>query len=244
MYKIGCSEIWGGNKNANTDVCTSAITASLYSNAADGGKGGDIYYFSVCGADKQTRLAIADVVGHGEKVSDVSSWLYDAMSARMNEGQGSSVLEEVNQTAYDKGLDALTTAAVVAFYREWDELYVSYAGHPPVYTWGQDKWAAVKMPSETRGANLPLGLDEGTPYDQHVAPINRGGCILIYSDGVLEAHNTNNELFGEERLAKALAEAGDASPYDVKQRILEALHTHTGGSLDHDDVTLLAIQVH
>ena len=113
MYEIGCSEIWGGNKDLDTDVCTSAITASVYSSAADGGKGGDIYYFSVCGADKQTRLAIADVVGHGQKVSDVSAWLYDAMAAQMNEGQGSAVLAHVNRTAYEKGLDALTTAAVV-----------------------------------------------------------------------------------------------------------------------------------
>jgi len=244
MHEIGCSEIWGGNKNVDTDVCTSAITASVYSSSADGGKGGDIYYFSVCGADKQTRLAIADVVGHGESVSDVSSWLYDAMAGRMNEAEGSAVLADVNQIACSKGLDALTTAAVVAFYREWDQLYVSYAGHPPVYTWASGDWTALKLGHESKGANLPLGIDEDTPYDQHEAPLDRSGCVLLYSDGVLEAQNEDGELFGETRLANVLAKADNAEPYDVKQHIVDALHQHTGGPLNHDDVTLLAIRVH
>jgi len=244
MYQIGCSEIWGGNENADTDVCTSAVTASVYSSSADGGKGGDVYYFSVCGADKQTRLAIADVVGHGEQMSHVSGWLYDAMAARLNEGRGSAVLADVNYAACCKGLDALTTAAVVAFYREWDQVYVSYAGHPPVYTWNAGGWTAVRFDDAPRGSNLPLGLDQGTPYQQHEAPLDRSGCVLLYSDGVLEAPNADGELFGEERLAEVLQSASSSEPYEVKRRIVDALHAHTGGDLAHDDVTLLAIQVH
>jgi sigma-B regulation protein RsbU (phosphoserine phosphatase) len=198
----------------------------------------------VCGADKQTRLAIADVVGHGEQVSDVSGWLYNAMAARLNESEGDSVLADVNAVACTHGLDALTTAAVVAFYREWDQIYVSYAGHPPVYTWNAGGWTAARFDHAPRGANLPLGLDEGTPYEQHETPLDRCGCVLLYSDGVLEAPNADGELFGEERLATVLREAGSEGPYEVKRRIVDALLTHTGGKLAHDDVTLLAIQVH
>ena len=85
MHRIQCTEIWGGIKNQDADVCSRGLTASLYSSACEGGKGGDIYYLSVCGEDKLTRIAIADVVGHGEQVSAVSQWLYDTLQDRMND---------------------------------------------------------------------------------------------------------------------------------------------------------------
>ena len=56
MRRLKCAEIWGGIKNTDLDVCSSGVTVSLYSSACDGGRGGDVYYFSVCGADRVTRL--------------------------------------------------------------------------------------------------------------------------------------------------------------------------------------------
>ncbi len=48
-----------------------------------GGLGGDIYYFGVCKGDTITRLAIADVTGHGEAVSEIGQYVYDALKAHM-----------------------------------------------------------------------------------------------------------------------------------------------------------------
>ena len=62
MQEIRCAEIWGGIRNFDTDVCTSGLTASLSAQSASGGKGGDIYFFSVCGADRLTRIAIASLL--------------------------------------------------------------------------------------------------------------------------------------------------------------------------------------
>jgi serine phosphatase RsbU (regulator of sigma subunit) len=45
--------------------------------------GGDIYYFGVCKGDTITRLAIADVTGHGEAVSEISQYVYDSLKAHM-----------------------------------------------------------------------------------------------------------------------------------------------------------------
>ena len=49
----------------------------------DGGLGGDIYYFGVCKGDIITRLAIADVTGHGEAVSEISQYVYDTLKDHM-----------------------------------------------------------------------------------------------------------------------------------------------------------------
>jgi hypothetical protein len=45
--------------------------------------GGDIYFFGVCKGDTITRLAIADVTGHGEAVSEISRFVYDSLKAHM-----------------------------------------------------------------------------------------------------------------------------------------------------------------
>ena len=111
MQKISCETIWGGIRNENIDICSSQVEASLYSSSATGGKGGDIYYMSVCGDDQVTRVALADVAGHGQTVSDISQWLYDSLEARMSSLDGNLILSDLNCLALERGISALTTSA-------------------------------------------------------------------------------------------------------------------------------------
>ena len=123
MYRIKCAEIWGGIQNQEQDVCSAGIVASLYSSASDGGKGGDIYYLSVCESDLLTRIAIADVRGHGQAVSEVSQFIFDTLKRYMNDTAEEEVLADVNRLAVSKGLEAMTTAAVISFYRKDNNLH-------------------------------------------------------------------------------------------------------------------------
>ena len=113
--KLPCSGVWGGVRNLDKDINVGGVVASLYSSSCDGGKGGDIYYFGVCKDDNLTRLAIADVVGHGQAVSDVSEYIYAALKTHMCNPDSGSILSEINQIASRHGLRAMTTAAVVAY---------------------------------------------------------------------------------------------------------------------------------
>ncbi|MFC1829953.1 hypothetical protein ACFL0O_10115 [Thermodesulfobacteriota bacterium] len=81
--RLECKEIWGGIHDRDIEVSAGKVIASIYSAACCGGRGGDIYYFGVCKGDIITRLAIADVVGHGEAVSEVSRYVYDSLKAHM-----------------------------------------------------------------------------------------------------------------------------------------------------------------
>jgi hypothetical protein len=81
--RLECAGIWGGIRNRDIEVTAGKVIGSIYSAACEGGKGGDIYYFGVCKGDIITRLAIADVVGHGEVVSEVSQYVYDSLKAHM-----------------------------------------------------------------------------------------------------------------------------------------------------------------
>jgi hypothetical protein len=81
--RIECKVIWGGIQNIDTEVTAGKFIGSIYSAASDGGQGGDIYFFGVCRVDIITRLAIADVTGHGDTVSEVSQYVYDSLKAHI-----------------------------------------------------------------------------------------------------------------------------------------------------------------
>lgn len=82
-HRLECKGIWGGIRNRDLEIAAGKVIGSIYSSACEGGKGGDIYYFGVCQGDIITRLAIADVVGHGEAVTKISRYVYDSLKTHM-----------------------------------------------------------------------------------------------------------------------------------------------------------------
>lgn len=245
VHRIRCAEVWGGIRNADLDAVTSGVRASLFSSACDGGRGGDVYFFSVCGADSLTRVALADVTGHGEAVARIGEWLHDALAARMNSLRGDRVLAELNDLADHYGYDAISTLAVVQYYRRKTQLYVSYAGHPPalVFRRSSGEWLPAKIPNRKGMFDLPIGVSEDTRYSQQAIPLASGDRVLLYTDGVIEAPDMAGNLFGTERLLATARQAAGASLCELKAAVLEAVRRHTGGPLDHDDVTVLAMEV-
>jgi sigma-B regulation protein RsbU (phosphoserine phosphatase) len=81
--RIECKGVWGGIRDNDIEVSHGKVIASIYSAACCGGKGGDIYYFGVCKDGEITRLAVADVAGHGKTVAEVSQYVYDSLKDHM-----------------------------------------------------------------------------------------------------------------------------------------------------------------
>lgn len=243
MHRLKCAEIWGGIENRDSDVCSSDMTVSLYSSSCAGGKGGDVYYSSVCSFDRVTCLVLADVVGHGEPVSRISQWVYDQLVMRLDNPDLPGLVSELNRGVMGKGIGGMTTAVIMSYYRNLEHLYYCYAGHPPMLACrGNSGWNEVLL-SHRRGlTNLPLGVSKRARYDIGDVALARGDGLLIFSDGVVEACDSRGEHFGTDRLRAALAGMRGTSPMEVKSIILKRLREWTGGPFDHDDVTLLAIR--
>ncbi len=244
MYEIKCGEVWGGIRGTDIHAVTSGVEAALFSSACDGGKGGDIYYFSVCSSDLLTRIAIADVMGHGKAVSDTSEWLFNSLRDRMNTTDGNDVLSDLNRLAVEHGRKAMTTAAVAAFYRETNDLSFSYAGHHPVLIRRKaaSEWMSLELPETDHPANLPLGVIKELPYDQSTFPLSSGDLVFLYTDGLIEAPNPAGDFFEETGLMATLRSA-TGGPKEVKNAVLGALNNHVNGALVHDDVTFLAVSI-
>ncbi len=92
---------------------------------------------------------------------------------------------------------------------------------------------------EPRATGMPLGLLPGLEYEEQEVTIAPGSTALLYSDGVVEAHDPDRELYGFPRIRALVGRtAGD----EVVQAVLDDLEAFTGpGSEQEDDITLVSI---
>jgi phosphoserine phosphatase RsbU/P len=244
MRRIRCAEIFGGNTLADTDVCTRGLTASVFSVASEGERGGDVYYFSVCSSDLLTRIAVLDMRGHGKQVSHLSEWLYKSLEDHMNSLDGASVLSDLNVQIHSHGFEAITTAAVLSYYVGDSNLYFSYAGHPPALVRRSAAgWITLPIADTKAPANLPLGVLRNAHFDQQALALQPGDRFAVYTDGVVECPDPAGRLFGEDRLAEDLEAHPDLPIQELKQAIASSLRLWGGDSLVHDDCTFMIAEV-
>ena len=144
----------------------------------------------------------------------------------------------------------MTTAAVVAYYRQEREARVSYAGHPPVlYRRAEDKAWSFARPPDRKGRrdgfplNIPLAVDLDTQYRQISLPMGIGDQLFVYTDGIIDTPNPSGANFGLERLKDVLDANARASLSKLKSAVLAALSQYAQDALDHDDVTLIALEI-
>jgi len=246
MSFMGCGTIWGGVHNVDLNSDTQVLSVSVYCSAADGGKGGDVYYFSVCGGQRVSRVVIGDVNGHGEKVSQIGTWLYDSLLKHKNIYGEDKILSDLNRRVTRRGLEALTTMASISYYKNNSHLYFSYAGHPPamICRRSDQKWEPLLLEyTPKKMTNIPLGISEDAHYTQNDLPIQSGDKLVLYTDGVLETANANNEMYGRARLQEILESLKNEEPEAIKKGVIQSLYDHSNAQLNHDDITFIVIHI-
>ena len=144
----------------------------------------------------------------------------------------------------------MTTAAVVAYYRDEGEARVSYAGHPPVlYQRASDRvWSYARPPgrkgqSDGFPLNIPLAIDLDTHYSQITIAMTPGDRLFAYTDGIIDAPNPEGKRFGLARLKDALDASTGAPLSELKSAVLKTLHEFTEKKLTHDDITLIVMEI-
>jgi serine phosphatase RsbU (regulator of sigma subunit)/anti-sigma regulatory factor (Ser/Thr protein kinase) len=94
---------------------------------------------------------------------------------------------------------------------------------------------------ELRATGMPLGLIAGTKYDETEGVIAQGSNVLLYSDGLVEAHDPGQQMFGFPRLRDAMTI--DDAGSELLDRLLEDLRTFTGPEWEQeDDITLVTLR--
>jgi serine phosphatase RsbU (regulator of sigma subunit) len=94
---------------------------------------------------------------------------------------------------------------------------------------------------ELRARGMPLGLMPGMGYEEKQTILQAGQAALLYSDGLVEAHDPKGEMFGFPRLRALIAEHGEQS--SLGDFLLEELYSFVGeGWEQEDDITLLTLK--
>ncbi len=243
-----CSELWGGNRAEARRVILPGLEGAVYAQPCGGGVGGDVHYLSACGSGATARICLADVAGHGEDVARVGEWLHGLMRRHMHFPDPGRTLVALNRRATEHGLSALTTAACLSYDLRHGRLRYCYAGHPPalVFTRRAGVWRTVGVPDdgERTPRNLPLAVEADTAYDVHIAQLEPGDRLVLYSDGVTEAPAADRRLFGVNGLLAVLAGHDQDAPLTLVKAVVEALAQHAGTkAFVHDDVTIMAFDV-
>ena len=88
----------------------------------------------------------------------------------------------------------------------------------------------------------PLGLRDGLPYHEYELDLEPGDILFQYTDGVTEATDAAEELFGEERLTAALNECEDTNVKDTVERIYGSINAFVKDAPQFDDITMLCIR--
>ena len=94
---------------------------------------------------------------------------------------------------------------------------------------------------ELRARGMPLGLMPGMSYEENETELEAGEGVLFYSDGLVEAHDPQGEMFGFPRLRTLVAEHGETQ--SLGAALLKELYSFVGeGWEQEDDITLLTLR--
>jgi sigma-B regulation protein RsbU (phosphoserine phosphatase) len=246
---LACGEVFGGNEPVHTAIELPGLHGVLYSHPCHGARGGDVHYLSVCGSGLLARVCIADVLGHGEVVAQVSAQMHAHLRRSVDVIDERRVFREMDRRLQHIGVRAMTTAVLLTYYPPSRRLTVSYAGHPPAWNFASSerRWTRLRVAGEDRAGvpmNLPLGTGFESGYDRSRLRPNVGDRLLIVTDGVLEAPSPTGEDFGVEGVERVLADTTLLSPESLVRALLDALAGHTTASTPgHDDVTIFVGEI-
>lgn len=243
-HSMHCMEIRGGSQVVEEGLTTPGLDAWVYSLPHEGAaSGGDVHYISVCGGGVITRLIVADVSGHGAEVAEVSNDLRTLMRKNINTKSQTHLVRDLNrQFAALAQLRRFATAVVATYLATKKTLTVCNAGHPrPLwYRAGAGEWVVLDRHVGDVG-NLPLGLDDESPYHQFTVTLGRDDLVLVFTDALIEATDPSGNLLGEEGLLALARGLDPGDPRRLGSDLLAAVDRHRGGKSADDDTTLVAL---
>ena len=167
-----CLEIWGGNQGVEKHFHRPGLDIWVYScpheNAASGG---DVYYLSSCASGRISRMLLADVSGHGPRVSRLARRLRDLMRRHVNSISQAQFVEGMNREFVELNQEgSFATAIVGTFFASTQSFQLSVSGHPRplLYRRKTGRWEFFEIDRDaavTTGLlNTPLGISESVAH--------------------------------------------------------------------------------
>ena len=198
--------------------------------------GGDYYDLFDLGPER-IAFTLADVSGKGLGAALMTTMLQGALSATTFGQHAAETFAHINRFLCDH---AQVERYATMFFGTLDangRLEYINAGHPsPVLIRG----GQVETPFPA--ASCPVGLIPDMKFSSAVVNLQPGDTLVLFSDGVSEAMDPDQNEYGVDRLKKAVGECPAASVSDMQEAILESVRQFARGERQADDVTLLLLR--
>jgi len=199
--------------------------------------GGDFYDFFEL-PEGRLGLVVGDATGKGVPAALVMASARSMLRAvaRASEYSPGDVLGRVNDTLVtDMPPNMFVTCFYCILEPKSGSLRYANAGHDLPYVHHGDG------AEELRARGMPLGLMPGMSYEQKEVVLDAGVSVLLYSDGLVEAHDPKGEMFGFPRVRAQVAERGEERW--LGEYLMEELYSFVGeGWEQEDDITLLTLR--
>ncbi len=199
--------------------------------------GGDYYDFNV-GLDGTLTAAIGDATGHGMKAGTIVSMakaLFDSNSSRLD-----MKTFFVQSSATLKGIElGRLMMAFMMIKINNHNLEICNAGMPPLFIYRKQS----KQVEEILLKGMPLGAMKNFPYEIRETEISAGDTLLLFSDGLPELKNENEELFGYNRVNKSFKSVAENQPEEIISYLKEEAARWLNDKEPDDDVTFVVIKV-
>lgn len=200
--------------------------------------GGDLYDFFI--QEEKLYFAIGDVSGKGIPASlfmAVTRSLFRSVSASYT--RPSDILNSMNRAISETNDENMFVTMFVGILDlASGHLLFSNAGHnPPCLCTPNGQVAFMDLHK-----NLPIGLFQDFSYDNQEMDLPAGTLLFLYTDGVTEAENATQDLFGEEPLLQALRDQRARGAQPVLEGVYDSVEAHVQASPQSDDLTMLAIK--
>src|ERR1700730_1519839 len=188
--------------------------------------GGDFYDFLQLSSGEWVGV-LADVSGKGMSAALLSSMVLGALSMEFRAGtQPHEVLNRVNQLLCEKSLPfQFVTLFLFLLSPDGSGQFIS-AGHNPAYLFRAATGQIEPLVSDL----FVLGMINSASYQTLTLRLCTGDILLVYSDGLTDAQNRQEEMFGEERLLELIRQEAPSGSRALEQGLLQAIEEFTEGT--------------
>jgi len=199
--------------------------------------GGDFYDIFL-NTPERSIMMIGDAAGKGLKAAMFITQTHGlARASTLEKSTPQSVLQAVNLSMISIGRPS--SEFVTMFYAELENrsgrLLYSSAGHNPPILLRNGTIKQLEL------GGIPLALFEDADYGLHEISLTASDTIVMYTDGVTEAMNTQGKLFGTERLEAVIKQNSTATSEELAEHIIREVREFTSGAPQSDDITLLIL---
>ncbi len=200
--------------------------------------GGDLYDFFLID-EKHLCFAIGDVSGKGVPASLFMAITRTLLRTIAPQQHSTREIVKTLNSSLSQGNDSsmFVTFFIGIINIETGHLRYTNAGHnPPVILHSSGKLELFELSKE-----IPIGLFDGFEYQDNDRYLSKDDRLFLYTDGITEAENWDQDLYTEERMLNCLSTVRNSEPIEIVMSVARDVVIHVNDYLQSDDLTMLCI---